>query len=91
MSKGKDDQKNAGVERLEAEKRKVRDEYSRFPFMDWFRHRPKQEPERPPDGTQLEKNDVLAMILAVLSLVMPWVLAMAAALAIVIVVLSLLF
>ena len=59
------------VERLKAQKKHIGENYSRFPVMDWFRRDP--PPERV-EGVRLEKGDVPAMILAVLSLVIPWVL-----------------
>ncbi len=58
-------------ESLVEAKAKIRDQYARMPWMDWFRKEPKpKESER----GAVEKNDRLAMILAALSLVMPPVL-----------------
>ena len=56
---------------LREAKAEIREKYARLPFMDWFRREPR--PEKAP-GVELEKNDVPAMILAALSLVIPWVL-----------------
>ena len=68
------------VERLETRKREIRENYSRFPIMDWFRLRSDKKPDKVP-GVTLEKHDVLAIILAALSLVLPWVLGGAAVMA----------
>lgn len=85
---GNKKERDPRVERLERSKKEIRENYSRIPFKDWFRRDPK--PEKQP-GVQLEKSDALAMILAALSLVIPWVLGIAAALALVIWVLKLAF
>jgi hypothetical protein len=74
--KGKDER----AERLRREKASIRERHSRFPLFDWFKRDEKLE--RVP-GVELEKNDLLAMILAALSLVVPWVLGLAAAMALV--------
>ncbi|MEA4897376.1 hypothetical protein ACH6CV_06590 [Bacillota bacterium Meth-B3] len=72
--------KDGRAERLRREKERIRERHSRFPLFDWFRRA--EKPERVP-GVELEKHDVLAMILAALSLVVPWVLGLAAAMALV--------
>lgn len=74
--KGKNDDKR--VERLKEEKARIRDNYAWMPFMDWFKR--EKRPEKI-EGVQLEKNDVLAMIIAALSLILPWVLGGAAIIA----------
>jgi len=71
------------VQRLEARKREIRENYSRFPMMDWFRLRSDKKPEKVPN-VALERHDVLAIIIAALSLVLPWVLGGAAVMAAVI-------
>ena len=85
---GQDDRGSAGsrraadprVERLKASKREIHENYSRFPVMDWFRLRSDKKQDKVP-GVGFDKHDVLAMILAALSLVLPWVLGAAAVLA----------
>jgi len=67
--------KDKRVQRLRDTRKGFRDSYSRLPFGDWF-HQIKKEPKI--EGVALERNDVLAMILAALSLVLPWVLGGAA-------------
>ena len=68
------------VQRLAARKREIREQYARFPMMDWFRLHSDKRRDKPKD-VALEKHDALAMILAALSLVLPWVLGAAAVLA----------
>ncbi|MCL1855612.1 MAG: hypothetical protein FWF86_07755 [Clostridia bacterium] len=63
------------VQRLQDTKKRFRETYSRLPFGDWLR-KTKKEPKA--EGIILEKHDVLAMIIAALSLVLPWVLGGAA-------------
>lgn len=70
--------RDARVERLEAQKRAIRARHSRMPLLDWFRRDGRPEPV---PGVELEKGDVLAMILAALSLIVPWILGGAAAVA----------
>lgn len=79
---------NERVERLRDIKRELRENYSRLPFGNWFRKLKKQPKV---EGVELEKNDVLAMILAVLSLVLPWVLSGAAIMVAVIMLLGWIF
>ena len=74
------------VKRLMENKKYIRENYSRFPLMDWFK---KSEPVEPVDSVKLEKNDTLAMILAVFSLVAPWVLGMGAVFAVIVWLISL--
>jgi len=69
-------EKDNRVQRLRSTKKRFRETYSRLPFGDWFYKTKKKEPKS--EGVVLERNDVLAMILAVLSLVLPWVLGGAA-------------
>ncbi len=71
-------EKDPRVERLEAQKRAIREQHSWMPFVDWFKRDGKPEKV---EGVELEKGDVLAMILAVLSLILPWVLGGAALIA----------
>ena len=78
------------LERLLADKKRIRAEYSRFPWMNWFRMKNDEKPEKI-SGLEFEKNDVLAIILAVLSMVLPWILLLAAGAGLIIVVLGLLF
>jgi len=77
--KGNDDDR---VKRLIEIKKHFRENYSRLPWGDWFKRAPKEKYTGSP--IELEKNDVLAMILAVLSLVLPWALGMAAVFAVII-------
>ena len=84
MKNGKDSR----AQRLKDTKKELRAAYSRVPFGDWFR-KTKKEPRV--EGVTLEKNDALAMILAALSLVLPWVLGGAAMMGLVILLLGWLF
>ena len=69
------------VRRLKESKRHIRENYSRLPWMDWFRKDPLPKQT---DSVELEKGDVLAMILAVFSIVLPWVFGMGAFFAVIV-------
>jgi len=79
--------KDKRIQRLFDTKKRLRGTYSRVPFGDWFRRTKK---EQQAEHAALEKNDVLAMILAALSLVLPWVLGGAAVMGLMILLLGLL-
>lgn len=72
--------KNDFEQRLLKDKASIRERFSWMPFMDWFKRDENPKAVPPADELKLERGDVLAMILAVLSLVLPWLLAIAAGL-----------
>jgi len=81
------------VQRLKEHKKRIRAEYSRLPWVNWMAWARSQKEQKPPVTPEplFERNDVLAIILAVLSLVLPWALAFFAGLGLLIFLVSLLF